>query len=53
LQSVQEDVFKNSLIGPCIKNYLGVFLIDSVSGGADNQKPSAAQQKQPVIHIGN
>jgi hypothetical protein len=51
LQSVQEDVFKNSFLGPFIKNYLGVFLINSVSGGSDQQKP--AQQKQPIIHIGN
>jgi len=50
VQSVQESVFKNSLIGPFIKNYLGMFLINSVPAGAD-QKP--APQKQPIIHIGN
>jgi hypothetical protein len=51
LQSVQEEVFKTSFLGPFIKKYLDVFLINTVSGGDDNQKP--AQQKQPVIHIGN
>jgi hypothetical protein len=51
LQSVQEEVFKNSLIGPLIKNYLGVLLINSVPAGADDQKP--APQKKPIIHIGN
>jgi hypothetical protein len=51
LQSVQEEVFKNSLIGPLIKNYLGVLLINSVSAGADEQKP--APNKTPIIHIGN
>jgi hypothetical protein len=51
LQSVQEDVFKNSLLGPFIKNYLGVLLINSVSAGAGEQKPPP--QKQPIIHIGN
>jgi hypothetical protein len=51
LQSVQEEVFKNSLIGPLIKNYLGVLLINSVSAGADEQKP--APKKTPIIHIGN
>ena len=50
LQSVQEEVFKTSFLGPFIKKYLDVFLINTDSGG-DNQKPT--QQKQPVIHIGN
>jgi hypothetical protein len=50
LQSVQEDVFKNSLTGPFIKNYLGVLLINSVPAGADQK---AAPLKQPIIHIGN
>jgi hypothetical protein len=53
LQSVQAAVFKNSLIGPFIKNYLGVIFINSVPAGADNQKSSAVQQKPPMIHIGN
>lgn len=51
VQSVQEGVFKNSLAGPFIKDYLGVLLINSVPAGADKQKP--APQKQPMIHIGN
>jgi Colicin V production protein len=51
VQSVQEEVFKTSFLGPFIKNYLGVFFINTVSDGGDNQKPM--QQKQPMIHIGN
>jgi hypothetical protein len=53
MDEVQAGVFKNSLIGPFIKNYLGVFLINTASGGDDKQTPPAAQQKQPVMHIGN
>jgi uncharacterized membrane protein required for colicin V production len=51
VQSVQEGVFKNSLAGPFIKDYLGVLLINSVPSDADKQKPSA--QPKPMIHIGN
>jgi hypothetical protein len=50
LQSVQEGVFKNSLIGPFIKDYLGALLINSVPpSGA----PKPALQKKPLIQIGN
>jgi hypothetical protein len=49
LQTVQEGVFKTSLIGPEIKDYLGALLINSVPPGAD--KPPV--KKQGVIHIGN
>jgi uncharacterized membrane protein required for colicin V production len=51
VQSVQESVFKKSFAGKFIKDYADVMLINSVTGDAD--KSSAAQQKQPVIHIGN
>jgi uncharacterized membrane protein required for colicin V production len=51
LQQVQEDVFKKSLIGPFIKDYLGAVLINSVPSDADKQK--LAPQKKPIIHIGN
>jgi uncharacterized membrane protein required for colicin V production len=51
LQSVQEDVFKKSLIGPFITNSLGVLLINSVP--SDKDKSAAVPQKHPIIHIGN
>jgi hypothetical protein len=51
LQSVQEGVFKKSLTGPFINDYLGVLLINSVPSGPG--KSGAAPQKQPIIHIGN
>jgi uncharacterized membrane protein required for colicin V production len=51
VQSVQQSVFKNSFSGKFIKDYAGVMLVNTVTGASD--KPSAAQQKQPVIHIGN
>jgi uncharacterized membrane protein required for colicin V production len=50
VQSVQEGVFKNSFCGKFIKDYADVMLINSVTGAGDK---SSAQQKQPVIHIGN
>jgi uncharacterized membrane protein required for colicin V production len=50
VQSVQESVFKKSFAGKFIKDYADVMLINSVTGVGDK---SAAQQKQPVIHIGN
>jgi uncharacterized membrane protein required for colicin V production len=51
LQNIQENVFKKSFAGPHIKDWLGVLLIESAVPD-DKQKP-AAQQKQPIIHIGN
>ena len=53
LQNVQAEVFTYSLIGPFIKNYLGVFLINTAPGSGDSSKSFIPQQKQPVIHIGN
>jgi hypothetical protein len=50
LQSVQEAVFKKSLIGPFIKKYLGAVLINSVA--ADSAEPKPAPIKQPVIDFG-
>jgi uncharacterized membrane protein required for colicin V production len=50
LQSVQEQVFQKSFVGPCIKKYLGPLLINTVQPDA---KKSSAPQTQPVIHIGN
>ena len=51
LQSVQEDVFKKSMVGQYIANSLGMLLIDSVPPDADDATP--APQKNPMIHIGN
>ena len=53
LDEVQTSVFKNSLVGPFIKDYLGVLLINTAPEGAGNQKTSVAPQKQPAIHMGN
>ena len=46
VDSVQEQVFKRSLAGPYIKNYLGTLLIDTAPPNLKQQ------QKKPVIHIG-
>jgi uncharacterized membrane protein required for colicin V production len=48
LQTVQESVFKKSMMGPYLKEYLGILLIEV--GPPDGQKP---QVKTPIIHIGN
>jgi hypothetical protein len=50
VQSVQEDVFKKSFIGPFIKKYLGVVLINSVPAASDQSKP--APKNQPIIEFG-
>jgi uncharacterized membrane protein required for colicin V production len=50
LQSVQEQVFEKSFVGPRIKKYLGPLLINTVQ--SDDQK-SSVPQTHPVIHIGN
>ncbi len=49
LQTVQESVFKKSLLGPHLKDYLGILLIETDSAGG-NKKPPV---KTPIIHIGN
>jgi hypothetical protein len=51
VQSVQQSVFKKSLIGPLIKKYLDVLLINSVAADAD--QPTLAPKNKPVIYIGN
>ncbi len=48
LHAVQESVFKNSLLGPCIKNYLGTLLINT--GPLDSNKPAAKSQGVITIH---
>jgi uncharacterized membrane protein required for colicin V production len=46
IEQVQEQVFKKSLTGPYLKNYLGTLLIDTAP-------PTVKQkQKKPVIHMG-
>jgi len=47
LQTVQANVFKQSLFGPFIKEHLDLLLINSNPSGG---QPAA---KHPVIHIGN
>jgi uncharacterized membrane protein required for colicin V production len=49
LQSVQESVFKSSLTGHYLKDYLGILLIESGTSGGDKPPPV----KTPIIHIGN
>jgi uncharacterized membrane protein required for colicin V production len=53
VQSVQESVFKKSLLGPFIKDCPGGLLIDSAPAETDKQKSSAPQKPKPIIHIGN
>lgn len=45
LQEIQEQVFKDSLTGPFVKNYLGFLLIN-------NTAPAPAAKPQPKIQIG-
>lgn len=52
LQSIQEQVFKQSFTGPYIKNCFAPVLI-TVKGADAKGKNAVPQQKQPVIHIGN
>lgn len=47
VQTVQAGVFKESIFGPYIHDYLGRVLIDTGVGGAQ------VLANQPVIHIGN
>jgi uncharacterized membrane protein required for colicin V production len=52
LQTVQASVFKDSFSGPYIKNYMSAMLINTAPSSEDNNL-TAAQQKKPIIHIGN
>lgn len=57
LQQIQEQTFKESFLGPRIKDNLGMLLINTGQSGADAAKPGpsapAPPKKQPVIKIGN
>ena len=46
VSTVQEQVFKKSFTGPCLKNYLGALLIETAPPAAAKQP-----QKKPVIHM--
>lgn len=54
---VQTAVFKESFLGPRIKNNAGMLLIDTGQSGADAAKPGQSApvppKKQPVIKFGN
>ncbi|HXB59161.1 MAG TPA: CvpA family protein [Candidatus Acidoferrales bacterium] len=52
LHSLQEAVYKKSFSGPYIKQYIGMFLIETGpdTGGGGGGAPS--KQPTPVIHIG-
>jgi uncharacterized membrane protein required for colicin V production len=54
---IQTAVFKESFLGPRIKNNAGMLLIDTgqpgVSGAQPGQNAPAPAKKQPVIKIGN
>jgi hypothetical protein len=52
VQTVQAAVFRESFLGPFIKKYPDVILINTGPGTGNNQD-SPPPQKQPVIHIGN
>jgi uncharacterized membrane protein required for colicin V production len=52
LQSIQEQVFKQSFTGPYIKTCFAPVLIN-VKGADVKGKNAVPQQKQPVIHMGN
>jgi hypothetical protein len=45
VENIQEQVFKTSLTGPYLKNYLGTLLIDTVPPTVKQQ------QKKPVIRM--
>jgi uncharacterized membrane protein required for colicin V production len=49
LFQVQAAVFKDSFVGPRIKDHLGMLLINTGQSGADSSQPP---KKQPVIKIG-
>jgi len=54
---VQSAVFKESFLGPRIKNFAGMLLIDTGQPGAGGAQPGQAApeppKKKPVIKIGN
>jgi hypothetical protein len=50
LSQVQASVFKQSFLGPRIKDYLGLLLINTGQPGTGGAQPP---RKQPVIKIGN
>jgi uncharacterized membrane protein required for colicin V production len=50
-QSIQEQVFKKSFTGHCIKDHLGVLLINTA--GANGKSENVPAKKTPIIHIGN
>jgi uncharacterized membrane protein required for colicin V production len=52
LFQIQAAVFKDSFIGPRIKNYAGVLLINTGKSGKNKNTPEAPKT-QPVIKIGN
>ena len=46
MDTIQDQVFKKSFIGPYIKKYLGALLIETAP-------PTVKEtQKKPVIHLG-
>ncbi|HUB87257.1 MAG TPA: CvpA family protein [Verrucomicrobiae bacterium] len=49
LQQVQTSVFKSSLIGPCVTNYLGMLVIKQIQPDVPKPPP----KKVPVIKIGD
>jgi hypothetical protein len=49
IDEIQSGVFKNSLLGPVIKNNLSMLLINPDTSGMQQ----ATAQKKPVIRIGN
>jgi uncharacterized membrane protein required for colicin V production len=53
LQSIQEQVFKQSFTGPYIKTCFAPVLINVGGPDAKGQKGVVPQQKHPVIHMGN
>ncbi|MGA3266167.1 MAG: CvpA family protein [Verrucomicrobiota bacterium] len=52
--TVQDSIFKKSLLGPYIASYLGPLLIQTgPSGSGFGTEPPPAMIKRPVVHIGN
>ena len=49
VHTVQESIFKKSIVGPYLKDYLGPVLIETTAPAV--AKPPV--KKQPVIHMGN
>lgn len=54
LHTAQDAVFKESLSGPYIQNFLAILLVQTGPGGASSAGSANGPQKpQPVIHIGS